>query len=84
MTHTIEDIQRLVPEASNVTHGISRVHCIINGQQEYFPLSVFDLLLTTRAKLEVAREALKELSEKEDFFAQWVACEALAKIQSLT
>jgi len=74
MTHTIEDIRRLVPELNMEQSGATPEMCD------------FNLLLTTRAQLEVARKALySTLHEIQNGYRdpREVIREALAKINEM-
>jgi len=89
MTYTLDDILRLIPE-----YDSCRAKFII----EYGPTKAELLLLTTRAKLEIAVEALnvvKDCSDnlshamkksglKDCIDAYCIAIEALAKIKELS
>lgn len=75
---TPEEIRRLVPEAELD----KSVDCwLISGSLtgDYF----LELLLLTRAQLEVAVEALEFLSENGNVDNLWRATEALAKINEM-
>lgn len=63
---TREDVKRLVPELTNVIHGISMVHATMGKEHLYFPLVAFELLLQTRMDLETARDKVNHASIIED------------------
>jgi len=90
MTYTLDDIRRLVPEYPQCLHDAN----VVGGNM----LCAVELLLSTRAKLEIAVEALnvvKDCSDnlshamkksglKDCIDAYCIATEALAKIKELS
>jgi len=76
MTHTIEDIKRLVPEWNNFDKWMDSP-----GGRDV--IAIAETLLTTRAQLEVAVEKLEEITDEfSEGSDPWIiAHEALAKIK---
>ena len=61
MTHTIEDIKRLVPEWHVSVYGDGDFSGFNDGKRKSTPeMKIIEALLTTRAQLEVAVGALEE------------------------
>lgn len=58
MTFALEDIKRLIPEATSVVGDGLMFRITINGRRYYSVEAITIALLTTRRQLEIAREGL--------------------------
>lgn len=62
MIFTIEDIKRLIPEATSVVGDGLMFRITINGRRYYSVEAITIALLTTRRQLEIAMEVLREVN----------------------
>lgn len=80
MKYTIEDVKRLVPEATLIEEvSIGRVSICIGNTGLWSHSEPGKLLLDTRRQLEIAREGLERLSGDGKQFPDTTANERLAR-----
>jgi hypothetical protein len=84
MTHTIEDIRRLLPEYFSISILSSGYQLGTFEQVTFVPFDdeVFNMLLVTRSQLEVVREALYAIAYRGDEPSS-ISRESLAKINEM-